>query len=53
MITKERQLCFPSTLEISKWDMGSYRKPAVAKGNRDDIYYKRPFHMCNILNRNS
>ena len=33
--------------------MGSYRKPAVAKGNRDDIYYIRPFHMCNILNRNS
>ena len=27
--------------------MGSYRKPAIAKGNRDDIYYKRPFHKCN------
>ena len=52
-ITKEHRLCFPSTLEISKWDMGSYRKPAVAEGNRDDIYYKRPFHMCNMLNRSS
>ena len=29
--------------------MASYRKPAVAKGNRDSIYYKRPFFMCNIL----
>ena len=31
--------------------MASYRKPAVAKGNRDNIYYKRPFFMCNILKR--
>ena len=53
MIMKERQLCFASTLKISKWDMGSYRKPAVAMGNRDSIHYKRPFYMCNILNRNS
>ena len=28
--------------------MASYRKPAVAKANRDSIYYKRPFFMCNI-----
>ena len=34
---KERRLCFASTLKISKWDMGSYRKPAVAKGNRDRV----------------
>ena len=46
-------VCFASTLKISKWDMGSYRKPAVAKGNRDSIHYKRLFYMCTILNRNS
>ena len=33
--------------------MASYRKSAVAKRNRDSIYYKRPFQMCNILKRNS
>ena len=33
--------------------MASYRKSAVAKWNRDSIYYKRPFYMCNILKRNS
>ena len=35
---KERRLCFPSTLKIFKWNMGSYRKPAIAKGNRDSIH---------------
>ena len=45
---KERRLCFASTLKMSKWDMGSYSKPAVAKGNHDSIHYKRPFYMCNI-----
>ena len=50
---KERRLCFASTLKMSKWDMGSYSKPAVAKGNHDSIHYKRPFYMRNILNRNS
>ena len=53
MIMKERRLCFASTLKMSKWDMGSYRKPAVAKGNHDSIHYKRPFYMSNILNRSS
>ena len=50
---KEHRLCFASTLKISKWDMGSYRKPAIAKRNRDSIHEKRPFFMCTILNRNS
>ena len=31
--------------------MASYRQPAVAKGNRDNICYKRPFFMCNILKK--
>ena len=33
--------------------MASYRKPAVAQGNHDSIYYKRAFYICNILKRNS
>ena len=50
---KRTSLCLASTQKISQWDMASYRKPAVAKGNRDSIYYKRPFYMCSILKRNS
>ena len=48
---KEHRLCFASTLKISLKDMASYRQPAVAKGNRDNICYKRPFFMCNILKK--
>ena len=36
-------LCLKTKKHLLKWDMASYKKPAVAKGNCDSIYYKRPF----------
>ena len=50
---KRTSLCLVSTQKICLWDMASYRKSAVAKGNHHSIYYKRPFYMCDILKRNS
>ena len=43
---KRTSLYLASTLKISKWDMASYRKPAVANGNHDSIYIIKDLSTC-------